>query len=226
MKATAKRTFKDALFAEFERIGKAVASGRRLEIIDLLAQAERSVEELAEETSQSVANTSQHLQVLRQAQLVETRREGTFVRYRLADERVTRLWLALREVGESRLAEVDRLVNTYLADRSTLQGIDSNELKKRLKDGSAVVLDVRPESEYEAGHIAGARSIPIEELSERLKELPKSKTVVAYCRGPYCVFADEAALLLSKKGFRVLRLEGGFPDWKFSGGAVAPRAAN
>lgn len=219
-----KREFKDALFGEFARIGKAVASGRRLELLDLLAQGERSVEELAAETSQSVANTSQHLQVLRQAQLVEARREGTFIRYRLADERVTRLCIALREAGEARLAEVGRLVDTYLEDRTALQAIDSGELRRRIKDGSAVVLDVRPATEYEAGHIAGARSIPITELSERLKELPKSKTIVAYCRGPYCVFADEAASLLSRKGFKALRLEGGFPDWKLEGGAVAQGA--
>jgi rhodanese-related sulfurtransferase/DNA-binding transcriptional ArsR family regulator len=221
MNAKTKREFKDALFEEFARIGKAVASGRRLEILDLLAQGERSVEELAEETSQSAANTSQHLQVLRQAQLVEARREGTFIRYRLADEKVTRLWIALREVAESRLAEVGRLVDTYLEDRTTLQGIDCGELKRRIKEGSIVVLDVRPATEYESGHIAGARSIPIDELSNRLKELPKSKTIVAYCRGPYCVFADEAMSLLAKRGFKALRLEGGFPDWKLAGGTIA-----
>jgi rhodanese-related sulfurtransferase/DNA-binding transcriptional ArsR family regulator len=216
-----KRDFKDALFGAFARIGKAVASGRRLEILDLLAQGERSVEELAEETSQAVANTSQHLQVLKQAQLVESRREGTFIRYRLADETVIRLCVALREVAETRLAEVGRLVGTYLEDRSTLQAIDSSELRRRIEQRGTVVLDVRPASEYQAGHIAGARSIPVSELSERLKELPKSKTVVAYCRGPYCVFADEAAALLSRKGFKALRLEGGFPEWKLEGGAVA-----
>jgi len=221
MNAKTKREFKDLLFEEFARIGKAVASGRRLEILDLLAQGERSVEELAEETSQSTANTSQHLQVLRQAQLVEARREGTFIRYRLADEKVTRLWIALREVAESRLAEVGRLVDTYLEDRTTLQGIDCGELKRRIKEGSTVVLDVRPTTEYESGHIAGARSIPIDELSDRLKELPKSKTIIAYCRGPYCVFADEAMSLLAKKGFKALRLEGGFPDWKLAGGTIA-----
>jgi rhodanese-related sulfurtransferase/DNA-binding transcriptional ArsR family regulator len=221
MDAKTKREFKDALFGEFARIGKAVASGTRLEILDLLAQGERSVEELAEETSQSVANTSQHLQVLRQTQLVEARRQGTFVRYRLADERVMRLGVALREVAEARLAEVGRLVDTYLEDRTTLQGIDCSELRRRIKDGSAVVLDVRPATEYEAGHIAGARSIPISELSERLKELPKSKTIVAYCRGPYCVFADEAASLLSRRGFKALRFEAGFPQWKLEGGAIA-----
>lgn len=221
MNAKTKREFKDALFEEFARIGKAVASGRRLEILDLLAQGERSVEELAEETSQFTANTSQHLQVLRQAQLVEARREGTFIRYRLADEKVTRLWIALREVAEGRLAEVGRLVDTYLEDRTALQGIDCGELKRRIKEGSTVVLDVRPATEYESGHIAGARSIPIDELSDRLKELPKSKTIVAYCRGPYCVFADEAMSLLAKKGFKALRLEGGFPDWKLAGGTIA-----
>jgi rhodanese-related sulfurtransferase/DNA-binding transcriptional ArsR family regulator len=221
MDAKTKREFKDALFGEFARIGKAVASGRRLEILDLLAQGERSVEELADETAQSVANTSQHLQVLRQAQLVDSQREGTFIRYRLSDERVIRLCVALRDVGEARLAEVGRIVDTYLDDRAAFQGIDCGELRRRIKDGSAVVLDVRPAQEYEAGHIAGARSIPISELSQRLKELPKSKAIVAYCRGPYCVFADEAASLLSRKGFKALRLRGGFPDWKLEGGAVA-----
>jgi rhodanese-related sulfurtransferase/DNA-binding transcriptional ArsR family regulator len=224
MDATRKRDFKDALFGELARIGKAVASGRRLEILDLLAQGERSVEELADETAQSVANTSQHLQVLRQAQLVEPRREGTFIRYRLADETVIRLCIALRDAAESRLAEVGRIVDTYLEDRSTLQGIDCGELRRRLKEGNTVVLDVRPATEYKAGHIAGARSIPISELSERLKELPKSKTIVAYCRGPYCVFADEATALLSRKGFRALRLQSGFPDWKLQGGAIAQGA--
>jgi rhodanese-related sulfurtransferase len=226
MYPAAKRNFKDALFGEFARIGRAVANGTRLEIIELLAQAERSVEELAAETSQSFANTSQHLQVLRQAQLVETRRKGTSIRYRLADERVARLWIALREVGEARLAEVDRLLATYLEDRSALHAIDSKELGRRVKEGSVVVLDVRPANEYEAGHIAGARSIPIGELAERLKELPKQKTIVAYCRGRYCVFADEAASLLQAKGFRALRFESGFPEWKLAGGAVAHGAAS
>jgi rhodanese-related sulfurtransferase/DNA-binding transcriptional ArsR family regulator len=221
MDAKRKREFKDALFGELARIGKAIASGRRLEILDLLAQGERSVEELADETYQSVANTSQHLQVLRHAQLVESRREGTSIRYRLSDETVIRLCIALREVAEARLAEVGRIVDTYLGARGTLQAIDCLELKRRLKEGTTVVLDVRPSIEYKAGHIAGARSIPISELSERLKELPKSRTIVAYCRGPYCVFADEAAALLSQKGFKALRLEGGFPDWKLNGGAVA-----
>lgn len=224
MDVATKRRFKDALYGEFARIGKALASGRRLEIIELLAQGERTVEELANETAQSVANTSQHLQVLRQAKLVETRRAGNYISYRLADDEVTGLWCTLHSVGESRLAEVNHLIDTYLKDRKTLEAIDSKELRRRLKEGDTVVLDVRPVTEYEAGHIAGARSIPITELSERLKELPKTKTIVAYCRGPFCVFADEAAALLSERGFRVLRLHGGFPDWKLARGAVAEGA--
>jgi rhodanese-related sulfurtransferase len=209
MDTPTKRRFKDALFSEFARIGKALASGRRLELIELLAQGERTVEELANETAQSIANTSQHLQVLRQAQLVETRRDGTFISYRLADEQVAALWFALRGLGQKRLAEVSRLVGTYLKDRTTLQAIDCDELRQRLKDGSTVVVDVRPVQEYEAGHVAGARSIPVAELSARLKELPKSKTIVAYCRGPYCVFADEAMSFL----------------WKLAGGRVEVGAA-
>ena len=220
MNADSKRQFKDALFGEFARIGRAVANGKRLEILDLLAQAERTVEDLAAETAQSVANTSQHLGVLRQARLVETRRVGTFVRYRLADERVLRLWSALRELGEVRLAEIQRLADAYLRDRNILQGIDSRELRRRIREKRTVVLDVRPAIEYAAGHIAGARSIPIDELAKRLKELPKSKTIVAYCRGPYCVFADQAAALLSKNGYKILRLEGGYPDWVLAGGGV------
>jgi rhodanese-related sulfurtransferase len=221
MDLATKRKFKDSLFAEFARIGKALSSGRRLEIIELLAQAERSVEELAADTCQSIANTSQHLQVLKQAHLVETRRPGTFIRYSLAGESVVRLWIALREVGEARLADVGQLVDTYVKDRRSLQAIDSSELRRRLKDRSTLVLDVRPSIEYEAGHIAGARSIPIHELSKRLKELPKEKTIIAYCRGPYCVFADEASSLLSSKGYRVQRLKDGFPEWKLSGGPVS-----
>lgn len=217
MEPSVKRRFKDALFGEFARIGKALASGRRLEVLEILAQGERTVEELAGETAQSVANASQHLQVLRQAQLVEARRDGNHIRYRLADDRVAKLWLSLREVGEIRLAEVERLVSTFLKDRDTLQAIDSKELRRRVKEGSALVLDVRPAVEFEAGHIAGARSIPVEELKQRLKELPKSKTVVAYCRGPYCVYADEAVALLHSHGYKALRLEQGFPAWKLQG---------
>ena len=221
MDASRKRRFKDSLFGEFSRIGKALASGRRLELIELLAQGSRTVEDLAAETAQSVANTSQHLQVLRQANLVDTAREGNHIHYRLAGDGVARLWMALRDVGQWRLAEVDRLVDSYLEDRGRLDAIDCDELRRRLEAGRTVVLDVRPALEYRAGHIAGARSIPIDELESRLKDLPKSKFIVAYCRGPYCVFADEAVAILSARGFRAARLDAGLPDWKLQGGATA-----
>ena len=217
MGPTEKRKFKDELFEQFARIGKALSSGRRLELVELLAQAERSVEDLAVETSQSVANTSQHLQVLRQAQLVEGRRKGNYIRYRLADENVLRLWLAMRDLGQSRLAEIGRLVETVLKDRSALEPVTFTELRRRIKDGSATVLDVRPSEEYAAGHISGARSIPVAELRARIKEVPKKGLVVAYCRGPYCVFADQAVELLRGAGYRAFRLDGGFPDWQTRG---------
>src|SRR5438034_2612001 len=212
-----KRKFKDELFEQFARIGKALSSGRRLELLELLAQAERTVEDLAAETAQSVANTSQHLQVLRQAQLVETRREGNYIRYRLADENVLRLWLAMRDLGQARLAEIGRLVETFLKDRSSLEPVTYTELQRRIKDGSAIVIDVRPAEEYAAGHISGARSIPVTELRARIKEVPKKRLVVAYCRGPYCVFADQAVELLRGAGHRAFRLDGGFPDWQTRG---------
>jgi rhodanese-related sulfurtransferase len=217
MRTTAKRRFKDELFEQFARIGKALSSGRRLELVELLAQAERSVEDLAAETSQSVANTSQHLQVLRQAQLVVGKREGNYIRYRLADENVLRLWLAMRDLGQERLAEIERLVGTYLTDRSTLEPVGCAELQRRLKDGSAIVLDVRPADEFAAGHISGSRSIPVDELRARIREVPKKRLVVAYCRGPYCVFADQAVELLRGAGYQALRLDGGFPDWQIRG---------
>ena len=212
-----KRQFKDELFEQFARIGKALSSGRRLELLELLAQGERSVEDLAVETSQSVANTSQHLQVLRLARLVESRREGTYIRYRLADENVLRLWLAMRDLGQARLAEIGRLVETFLKNRGGLEPVTCLELQRRIKDGSAIVLDVRPPEEYAAGHISGARSIPVAELRARIKEVPRKRLVVAYCRGPYCVFADQAVTLLRDAGYHAFRLEGGFPDWQMQG---------
>ena len=217
MGPTDKRQFKDELFEQFARIGKALSSGRRLELIELLAQAERSVEDLAVETSQSLANTSQHLQVLRQAQLVEGRREGNYIRYRLADENVLRLWLAMRDLGQARLAEIGRLVETVLKDRGALEPVTCTELRRRIKDGTVTILDVRPNEEYAAGHISGARSIPVAELRARIREVPKKRLVVAYCRGPYCVFADQAVELLRGAGYRAFRLDGGFPDWQTRG---------
>jgi rhodanese-related sulfurtransferase len=217
MEPQRKRAFKDHLFEQFARIGKGLANGRRLELLELLAQRERTVEELSQETGMSFANTSQHLKALREAQLVDVRREGLYARYRLADDRVFALWQALRDLGTARLANIRQIVETYLTDRESLRAITCAELTRRLKDRSVVLLDVRPEEEYKAGHVPGARSIPLEELRARLKEIPKKKEIVAYCRGPYCVFADEAVGLLRSHGRRAARLEIGFPDWKARG---------
>jgi rhodanese-related sulfurtransferase len=216
-----KRQLKDQLFEQFARIGKALSNGRRLELLELLAQRERTVEELATEAAMSVANCSQHLQVLRGAQLVEVRREGLYASYRLADQQVLSLWLSFRQLGEARLAEVSRVVETYLKDRQALQPITNEELIARLRKRDVVVLDVRPEEEFRAGHIAAAQSIPIAELKKRLNEIPKRSTVIAYCRGPYCVFADDAVSLLRKHGYEALRLQAGFPEWKMQGLPIA-----
>lgn len=212
-----KRDFKTELFEQFARIGKALASGRRLELLELLAQRARNVEDLARLTGMSVANTSQHLQVLRAARLVEVRKSGLYATYRLADEKVFDLWKALRELGENRLAEVNHMVRAYLSGRDSLEAVTATDLRRKLKKSSVIVLDVRPAEEYAAGHIAGARSIPLNELQTRLKELPKSREIVAYCRGPYCVLADEAVALLRSRGRRAFRFEQGFPEWKASG---------
>lgn len=210
-------SFKDALYEQFARIARAVANPHRLELIDLLAQGERRVDELARESRLSVANASQHLQALRHARLVESRRAGNAIYYRLADEGVVRLWQAIRAVGEDRLAEIDQLTRTYLSDRAGLEAIDAETLLTRLHDDDVVVIDVRPPEEFAAGHIAGARSIPVAELEGRLQELPTDREIVAYCRGPYCVFADEAVALLRSRGFSARRLDIGLPDWRTAG---------
>ncbi len=212
-----KRAFKNQLYEQFARIGKAVANPHRLELLEVLAQCERSVEALAEETGMSVANASQHLQVLRAARLVEARREGVTIYYRLADEHVFTLWQAMRQVGEARLAEIDRIVQAFLHDRTLLQPIDAGELLQRLVEGDVILLDVRPVEEYTAGHLPQALSIPVAELEARLPELPRNKEIVAYCRGPYCVFADEAVTLLRTNGYNARRLEQGLPDWRTLG---------
>ena len=217
MDAATHREFKDRLFGQFARVGKALASPKRLEIVDLLAQGERTVEEIARETDMSVASASQHLQALKGVRMVEARREGLYAHYRLADEDVFRTWQAIRALGESRLAEVDRVVETYLEDRDALEAVDVMELMERLSDGSVVVLDVRPEEEYRAGHIPGAHSVPVEKLEAYLEKIPKNREVVAYCRGPYCVFSDEAVALLSSRGYRAKRLAEGLPDWRAAG---------
>src|SRR6266508_1500269 len=211
------RAAKDALFDGFAEVAKALASGRRAEIVDLLAQGERSVEEIAEELGQSVANTSHHLLAMARAGLVTTRRDGTRIFYRLASERVAELWSALRDVAVDHIAGLDQLARAYLGDRDGVEVIDREELAARLKRREVDVLDVRPEAEYVAGHIAGARAVPIAELRRRLRALPKGSDVVAYCRGPYCVYADEAVRELNRRGFRARRLIDGFPEWKRAG---------
>jgi rhodanese-related sulfurtransferase/DNA-binding MarR family transcriptional regulator len=217
MDAMAHREFKDRLFGQFARIGKALSSPRRLEIVDLLAQGERTVEEIAKETSMSVASASQHLQTLKAARMVETRRAGIYMHYRLADEDVFRTWQAVRALAESRLSEVDGVVEAYLVDRDALEAVDSSDLLERLRDGSVVVLDVRPEEEYRAGHIPGALSVPVDALEAALKTLPRDREVVAYCRGPYCVFSDEAVAFLRARGYQARRLRQGLPDWRAAG---------
>jgi rhodanese-related sulfurtransferase len=212
---------KAEVFDQFARIGKALASGRRLEMIEFLAQRERSVDELARLCGLSVANASQHLQCLRAAGLVEARKEGLRVLCRLSDPRVFALWRSLRQVGERRLAEVERLVHGYREARDTLEALSLPELKRRMKEGRVVLLDVRPAEEFAAGHIPGARNIPLAALKKGLASLPKGRQVVAYCRGPYCLLSDDAVALLRAAGREAVRLEQGFPDWRAQGGPVA-----
>lgn len=215
------RAAKDALFEGFAEVAKALASGRRAEIVDVLAQGERSVEEVAGEIGQSVANTSHHLRALARAGLLTTRRDGTRIFYDLASDRVGELWAAVRDVAAAHVAGLERLAAAYLGDRDGMEMVDRSELATRLRRGAVVVLDVRPPAEYGAGHIAGARSVPIGELRKHLKALPKDTEVVAYCRGPYCVYADDAVRELRKQGFDASRLEDGFPEWKRAGLPVA-----
>ena len=212
-----KRSFKNGLYQQFARLGKALSGPSRIEMMELLAQRERTVESLADELGLTMGNASAHLQVLREARLVEGRKEGLYVHYPLADDVVLELLEALRKTAESRLAEVDRLVETYFGDRTEMDAIGFAELKSRLKAGEAILIDVRPAEEYAAGHIAGALSIPYDQLEERLREIPKEKEVVAYCRGPYCVFADQAVATLKSKRRKARRLEAGYPEWKNAG---------
>jgi len=215
------RTAKDALFDSFAEVAKALASGRRVEIADLLAQGERPVEEIAGEIGQSVANTSHHLRAMARAGLVTTRRDGTRIFYRLASDRVGDLWVALRDVAAEHVAGLERLAGAYLGDRAGVEVVGREELAARLERGEVVVLDVRPSAEFESGHITGARSTPIAELRRHLRALPPGVEVVAYCRGPYCVYADEAVRELNRKGFHAQRLIDGFPEWKRAGLPVA-----
>jgi rhodanese-related sulfurtransferase/biotin operon repressor len=222
----AHREFKNRLYAQFARVGKALASPHRLELLELLGQGERTVDSLAQELGVSMANVSQHLQALRQAALVESRKQGLFVYYRMADPAIVDLCRALRTVAERRLADLDRVVRDHFGNRSAAELVSMRELLKRARAADIVILDTRPPGEYEAGHIAGAISVPIDKLRRRLRELPKDKEYVAYCRGPYCVYADQAVELLQAKGRRARRLREGFPEWRAAGLPVetgAPR---
>jgi rhodanese-related sulfurtransferase/DNA-binding transcriptional ArsR family regulator len=215
------RAAKDALYDGFAEVAKALGSGRRAEIVDLLAQGERSVDDISDEIGQTVANTSHHLRSMARAGLVTTRRDGTRIFYALAGDRVADLWAALRDVAGEHVAGLERLASAYLGDRDGVDVVDRAELAARLKRHEVMVLDVRPAAEYAAGHIAGARSVPINELRRHLRALPKDGDIVAYCRGPYCVYADDAVRELNRKGFRARRLIDGFPEWKRAGLPVA-----
>lgn len=211
------RATKDDLFDALASVAKALGSGRRAELVDVLVQGERPVDDLAREIGQSVANTSHHLQHLLRAGLVHTRRDGTRIHYSLASPRVADLWIAVREVATSQLAELDELATAYLGDRSGLDTISREELARRVRDGDVVVVDVRPEAEFRAGHVAGAVSLPLAEIGRRLRDLPQDQQVVAYCRGPYCVYADDAVRVLHRHGFRAARLDDGYPEWARAG---------
>jgi rhodanese-related sulfurtransferase len=216
-----KRQFKDAIYEQFSRVGKAVSSAKRLELLDLLCQGKRTVEVLAGEAELSIANTSQHLQVLRAARLVEASKEGLYVTYRIADPAVGDFVRTIRVLAEQQLAEVEQISRRFFEGRRDLEPIDREALVKRVRTGEVVVLDVRPAEEYRAGHVPGALSIPIRELKRRLSELPKSQEIVAYCRGPYCVFSDQAVELLRAQGFQAVRLDEGILDWRARGLRVA-----
>lgn len=211
------RDFKDALYTQFARIGHAVSSPKRLEMLDLLSQGEKTVEQLAAESDTPIKNTSAHLRALRQSRLVDTRRAGTYVYYRLGDESVLRLLQSLQALGRVRLAEVAQVTRLYLDGRDGMEAVELKELRRLVRSGAVTVIDVRPRDEYEAGHIPGALSLPLPQLRKRLGEIPKSREVIAYCRGPYCVYSLEAVTLLRKHGYRARRAEQGLPGWRTEG---------
>jgi len=215
------RRFKDTIYRQFARMSQAAASPRRLELLDLLSQGPRTVESLARETGQTVANTSQHLQVLKRARLVQAEKRGLYVTYRVSDDRVTRFYRELRLLAESRVAEIERATRDFLESRGQLEAVDQEALFDRVARGAVRLIDVRPAEEFRTGHIPGALSFPLAELERRLAELPRREEIVAYCRGPYCVMAVEAVARLRARGYRAVRLEAGVPDWRARGGAVA-----
>ena len=215
------RAFKDAIYEQFARIGKAVSSPKRLELLDLLCQGPRTVEALAKESGLAVANASQHLQVLRSARLVETEKEGLFVTYRLADPAVCEFFRAMRVLAESRLAEVEQIKRQFLEGREGMEPVDREELLALVRQGAVTVLDVRPVEEFKAGHVAGALSIPLDELKLRLSDLPRDQKIVAYCRGPYCVLSVAAVEMLRAEGFHAIRIEEGIQDFRAMGFSIA-----
>ena len=208
---------KERLYEQLARVGKALASPKRLELLEILAQGERTVEALARATSQPIANASHHLLALREARLVDARKAGLYVHYRLVGPEVFDLVSAMRRLAEDHVAEVERLARTYFESRDELEPVGRDELLRRAADGTVIVLDVRPEEEYRAGHLPGAESVPLDRLAERLKKLPRRKEIVAYCRGPYCLMAYDAVAALRSRGFRARRLVEGFPEWRAAG---------
>lgn len=215
------RRFKDAFYEQWARIGKALASPKRLELLDLLAQSPRTVEALARESSMTVANVSQHLQALRAAGLVISHKKGLYVTCQLADPKIASFLRSLRLLAERRIVEIEHIARDFMEKRETLEAVDRRQLLKRAQTGTVTVLDVRPHEEYLAGHIPGALSVPLNELRQRLKELPKNQIIVAYCRGPYCILAFKAVKLLKQHGLRAVRLADGIPDWRAQGLPVA-----
>ena len=215
------RAFKDAIYEQFARIGKAVSSPKRLELLDILCQGPRTVEVMAKETGLTVANASQHLQVLRAARLVETEKEGLFVKYRLADQAVCEFFRAMRLLAESRLAEVEQIKRQFLEGKEGMEPVNREALLELVRKGAVTVLDVRPAEEYNAGHIAGAISLPLKEIEQRLSDLPRNQEIVAYCRGPYCVLSIQAVEMLRAKGFKAVRIEEGIQDFRAMGFPIA-----
>ena len=211
------RRFKNAVYEQLARVGKALASGPRLEILDLLCQGPRTVEALSKQIGQSMANTSAHLKVLRRARLVETEKRGVFVSYRLANDQVCALYRSLRLLAQARLLEIEEVTRQFMTERGAMEPVSSELLIERVRSGAVTVLDVRPSEEYDAGHIPGAVSVPLDELERKLAELPRDREIVAYCRGPYCVMALDAVDQLRARGFRAVRLEEGMPDWRARG---------
>lgn len=212
-----KRDFKDKIYSILAGLVKAMANPHRLEIIDLLGQGERSVDDIAKETGLSIANASQHLQVLKQSNLVQIKRDGNFILYRLSNDNVYRLWKDLRDMGMENFTDAEKIVNVFRMQKNSLEPVRVADLVALMESSNIVFLDVRPEQEFYSGHISKAINIPIHQLAKRVSELKKTKQYIVYCRGPFCVFADEAVGLLSKKGFKAKRLEEGFMDWKLLG---------